>query len=223
MKLILLIFILLPTLSYTQFYLKNTRLYNSTSEPLYNPNDNFHIGVVNRIGGASIIHGEKYNKVILLSTTMLEFLFGQPNSFFYTSARFSTPIVPSSKQDQQNYIISSINDLKVGIAVGGGYGINNQNPSTGIGHGFNIILALTADFRVYNPQKDLTQEKLFNLLIFGTEIMFRYQYYYRKHSSLVLGFDIGMNIKPKNEAYITFPTYVSSIILTYGGVFGFRF
>lgn len=200
-------------------------LFLCTFNPLYSQSSNnitherLTFNILNRITGYSIIDGRDLtDKIVPITTTMLDLLYGSPNGFLYSSFRVSYPLVLSSTTEQLlNASIQTKNNLNLGFAIGGGYGLTwNRGFVT---HVLKFIFAMNVDFGIWNDKVHAQNINAQNTL--GVEFAMRYYYYY-KTFALITGIDTSVSINTrKNEKENMLS--LSSIGVSYGGSLGFGF
>ena len=207
---ILLIIFLSPILSFS--------LYTEIDQK--NP-DTFNFAIINRVSAQHLIFGkDKHDKIIPINTSILELYFGAPNAFFYSGFRISTPLVYSSQTDQHNNnSLQKMNDLTLGLSLGGGYGILFETPTTT--HHLKFIANISIDIGVLNRYTAISNHFQDRSTI-GTELLLRYHYNFSKRSSLILGLDTGIGMHTKDDEKED-TKILKGVSVFYGTSIGFGF
>lgn len=207
---ILLIIFLVPILSFSQY----------TEIDTNNP-DTFSFAIIHRVSAQHLILGEdKHDKIIPINTSILELYYGTPNAFFYSGFRMSLPLVRSSQTDQNNNnSLQKMNDLTLGVSLGGGYGVVFKTST--VSHHLKFIANLSMDIGVLNPYISITNP-FQDRSTMGAELLFRYHYNFSTRYSLILGLDtgIGMHTEYNKEEDAEI---LSSISIFYGASVGIGF
>ena len=182
--------------------------------------DTFSFAIINRVSTQHLIGEDKHDKIIPINTSILEIYYGTPNAFFYSGFRVSQPLIHSSQKDQHNnYSLQKMNDLTLGLSIGGGYGIIIKKAT--VTHHLKFIANISMDVGVLNRHystSDLFQERSTT----GTELLFRYHYNFSKKSSLILGLDTGIGMHTEyNEEEDT--DVLSGLSIFYGVSIGIGF
>ena len=207
---ILIIILIAPIISYSKY----------TQIVLENPVI-FTFAIINRTSAQHIVYGkDKHDKIIPINTSILELYFGTPNAFFYSGFRASTPLIFSSQTDQnQNNSLKKMNTFSAGLSIGGGYGILFQNAVAT--HHLKFIVNISVDIGILNPYSSMP-ESIYERLISGTELLFRYHYTFSKRYSLILGFDTGISIHSQYDEAKNVDM-LNGISIFYGGSIGLGF
>lgn len=189
----------------------------------------FHVNIVNRFAGATIVGGSFEETTVPLSTTMLEFTIGSPKYFSYIALRVSNPLDLEPNTYTDNWGVNTLNAMSIGYALGWGVGFNKVNPITGKGSSFAFIFAGTVDFTI-GDEHPLYEENE-NMWDLGIDMMFRYTHHINKNFGLIFGLDIEYTMKSYDyqqsvtRDYSTY-NYIDTKyahIITYGGTIGFSF
>ncbi|MGL4676259.1 MAG: hypothetical protein ACRCWI_01155 [Brevinema sp.] len=177
--------------------------------------EQFEFSVVNRIANYHIVFGKnKYNKSLPITMTLLEFLFGSPTAFFYSSFRVGYPLRSFPLEDQlKNSSVQLRNHLTTGLAIGGGYGFSSGN------HALKLILNINFDVGLWHKDFALKDHKQKNT--WGSELSIRYYYYFAKKTALILGLDTGVNIDTRKAEDSRYTLHGVSIF--YGASAGINF
>ena len=183
--------------------------------------ETFSFAIINRLSAQHLILGkDKHDKIIPVNTSILELYYGTPNAFFYSGFRVSLPLKHSSQSDQDNNTsLQKMNDLTLGISLGGGYGMLIKKAT--VSHHLKFIANISMDIGVLNRYTSITNH-FQDRSTMGAELLFRYHYNYSKKSSLILGLDtgIGMHSKYDEEEEVDI---LSGISIFYGFSIGFGF
>ena len=207
---LLLIIILSPILSFS--------LYTEIDQ---NNPDTFSFALINRITAQHLVFGEnKHDKIVPINTSILELYYGTPNAFFYSGFRVSLPLKHSSQSDQDsNTSLQKMNDLTLGISLGGGYGMLIKKAT--VSHHLKFIANISMDIGVLNRYTSITNH-FQDRSTMGAELLFRYHYNYSKKSSLIFGLDTGINMHSEyDEKEVA--KILSGITIFYGASLGFGF
>ena len=183
--------------------------------------DTFSFAIINRISAQHLVLGkDKHDKIIPINTSILELYYGTPNAFFYSGFRVSLPLKHSSQTDQDNNTsLQKMNDLTLGISLGGGYGMLIKKAT--VSHHLKFIANISMDIGVLNRYNSIT-DHLQDRSTIGTELLFRYHYNYSKQSSLILGLDTGIGMHTKyDEEKDT--KILNGVSIFYGASIGFGF